>query len=1059
MSLFFINRPIFAWVIAIVIMLGGLLALTTLPISQYPQIAPTTVNISATYPGADAQTVENSVTKVIEQGMTGIDNLDYMTATSTSTGSASITLTFTSSADPDTAQVQTQNKLQLVQSQLPQVVQSNGITVSKSSTGFLMVIGFVSSDGKMNSTDLADYVDATVNDTLKRVEGVGSTQLFGSGYAMRIWLDPDKLAKYALMPNDVATAIEAQNTQVSAGQLGGLPARKGQQLNATVTAKSRLQTAEQFRNIILKSQTDGSLVRLNDVATVELGAESYTTQANYNGKPAAGVAVNLATGANAISTAEAVRTTINRLSSTFPQGVEVVYPYDTSPFVRLSIEEVVKTLAEAIVLVFLVMFIFLQNLRATIIPTIAVPVVLLGTFGVLSLFGYSVNTLTMFAMVLAIGLLVDDAIVVVENVERVMAEEGLPPKEATRKSMHEITGALIGIATVLSAVFVPMAFFGGSTGIIYRQFSVTIVSAMVLSVLVALVLTPALCATILRPPKDHATQTGPFGWFNRTFDRGTTAYRDGSHGIINRSWRFLAVFLAIVVAMGWMFARLPSSFLPEEDQGILITSVQLPVGATQDRTERVLKQVTDHYLSDEKDAVEGVFTASGFGFGGAGQNVGIGFVRLKDFSQRKTAASAAQAIAGRAMGAFSKIRDAQVFALAPPAIQGFGNTNGFDFYLQDVNGAGHDALIQTRNQLLALAGQSKLLANTRPNGQEDQPQFSVDIDQEKASALGVSLADINNTLSSAWGSDYVNDFIDRGRVKPVYMQSDANFRMQPEDLDKWQVRNASGAMVPFSAFASSHWTFGSPRLERYNGSAAVEIQGAAATGISSGAAMDEIDRLMAQLPAGYSHEWTGLSHQERLSGNQALSLYAISALVVFLCLAALYESWSIPFAVMLSVPIGIFGALLAATLFGQTNDVYFKVGLLTTIGLAAKNAILIVEFAIERQTAGMGLVEATLEAARQRLRPILMTSLAFILGVTPLAIASGAGSGAQNSVGIGVMGGMIAATVIGVFLVPLLFVTVRRIFKGRAAKPSTGPSTGPDTGQGTGEAPVTANQQ
>ncbi|MER8445228.1 efflux RND transporter permease subunit [Mesorhizobium sp. M1066] len=1047
MSVFFINRPIFAWVIAIVIMLGGLLALTSLPISQYPQIAPTTVNISATYPGADAQTVENSVTKVIEQGMTGIDNLDYMTATSTSTGSASITLTFTTSADPDTAQVQTQNKLQLVQSQLPQVVQSNGITVSKSSTGFLMVIGFVSTDGKMNSTDLADYVDATVNDTLKRVEGVGSTQLFGSGYAMRIWLDPDKLAKYALMPSDVASAIEAQNTQVSAGQLGGLPARKGQQLNATVTAKSRLQTAEQFRNIILKSQTDGSLVRLNDVATVELGAESYTTQANYNGKPAAGVAVNLATGANAINTAEAVRSTIARLSSTFPQGVEVVYPYDTSPFVRLSIEEVVKTLAEAIVLVFLVMFIFLQNLRATIIPTIAVPVVLLGTFGVLSLFGYSVNTLTMFAMVLAIGLLVDDAIVVVENVERVMQEEGLPPKEATRRSMHEITGALIGIATVLSAVFVPMAFFGGSTGIIYRQFSVTIVSAMVLSVLVALVLTPALCATILRPPKDHATQTGPFGWFNRVFDRGTLAYRDGSHGIINRSWRFLVVFLAIVVAVGWMFARLPSSFLPEEDQGILITSVQLPVGATQDRTERVLAEVTNHYLNQEKDVVDGVFTASGFGFGGAGQNVGIAFVRLKDFDLRKSPASAAQAIAGRAMGAFSKIRDAQVFALAPPAIQGFGNTNGFDFYLQDVNGAGHDALIQTRNQLLALAGQSKVLANTRPNGQEDQPQFSVDIDQEKASALGVSLADINNTLSTAWGSDYVNDFIDRGRVKPVYLQSDPNFRMQPEDLDKWQVRNASGAMVPFSAFASSHWTFGSPRLERYNGSAAVEIQGAAATGVSSGAAMDEIDKLVAQLPAGYSHEWTGLSHQEKLSGNQALSLYAISALVVFLCLAALYESWSIPFAVMLSVPIGIFGALLAASLFGQSNDVYFKVGLLTTIGLAAKNAILIVEFAIERQTAGMGLVEATLEAARQRLRPILMTSLAFILGVLPLAIASGAGSGAQNSVGIGVMGGMIAATVIGVFLVPLLFVTVRRIFKGRAAKPDTG------------ETPVTVNQQ
>lgn len=1051
MSAFFINRPIFAWVIAIVIMLGGLLALRSLPISQYPQIAPTTVNISASYPGADAQTVENSVTKVIEQGMTGIDNLDYMTATSTSTGQASITLTFTSGANADTAQVQTQNKLQLVQSQLPQVVQSNGITVSKSSTGFLMVIGFVSSDGKMNSTDLADYVDSTVNDTLKRVEGVGSTQLFGSGYAMRIWLDPDKLAQYSLMPSDVATAIEAQNTQVSAGQLGGLPARKGQQLNATVTAKSRLQTAEQFRNIILKSNTDGSLVRLNDVARVEIGAESYTTAAYYNGKPAAGVAVSLATGANAINTAEAVRATIDRLSSTFPQGVEVVYPYDTSPFVRLSIEEVVKTLAEAIVLVFLVMFVFLQNLRATIIPTIAVPVVLLGTFGVLSFFGYSINTLTMFAMVLAIGLLVDDAIVVVENVERVMAEEGLPPKEATRKSMNEITGALIGIATVLSAVFVPMAFFGGSTGIIYRQFSVTIVSAMVLSVLVALVLTPALCATILRPPKDHATQRGPFGWFNRAFDRGTTAYRDGSHGIINRSKRFLVVFLAIVIAMGWMFARLPSSFLPEEDQGILITSVQLPVGATQDRTERVLAEVTDHYLKEEKDAVDGVFTASGFGFGGAGQNVGIAFVRLKDFDKRKTPALAAKAVAGRAMGAFSRIRDAQVFALAPPAIQGFGNTSGFDFYLQDVNGAGHEALIQTRNQLLGLAGQSKLLANTRPNGQEDQPQFSVDIDQEKASALGIGLADINNTLSTAWGSDYVNDFIDRGRVKPVYLQSDAGFRMQPEDLDKWQVRNSGGAMVPFSAFASSHWTYGSPRLERYNGSAAVEIQGAAAAGVSSGAAMDEIDKLVAQLPVGYAHEWTGLSHQEKLSGNQAMALYAISALVVFLCLAALYESWSIPFAVMLSVPIGIFGALAAASLFGQTNDVYFKVGLLTTIGLASKNAILIVEFAIERQAAGIGLVEATLEAARQRLRPILMTSLAFILGVTPLAIASGAGSGAQNSVGIGVMGGMIAATVIGVFLVPLLFVTVRRVFKGKAAKQ--------DSGQDTDGTPATATQQ
>lgn len=1031
MSNFFINRPNFAWVIAIVIMLGGLLALNSLSISQYPQIAPTTVRISANYPGADAETVENSVTKVIEQGMTGIDNLDYMTATSTATGSASLSLTFTSAADPDVAQMQVQNKLQLVTSQLPQIVQNNGITVSKSSDSFLMVIGFVSTDGKLSATDLADYVDSTLNDTLKRVEGVGDTQIFGSSYAMRIWLDPDKLAKYALMPSDVATAIEAQNTQVSAGQLGAQPARAGQQLNATVTAQSRLQTPEQFRNVILKSTTNGSLVRLNDVARVELGSESYTNTSTYNGMPAAGLAINLATGANAISTAEAVQTTIARLAGTFPQGVEVVYPYDTTPFVRLSIEEVVKTLIEAIVLVFVVMLIFLQNIRATLIPTLAVPVVLLGTFGVLAVFGYSINTLTMFAMVLAIGLLVDDAIVVVENVERVMQEEGLPPKEATRKSMREITGALIGIATVLSAVFVPMAFFGGSVGVIYRQFSVTIVSAMILSVVVALVLTPALCATILRPAKSHGSKRGFFGWFNRVFDRGALAYGNGTQGIIRRGKSFLVAFLVIVLAMGWMFVRLPSAFLPQEDQGILMTSVQLPVGATRDRTQRVMKQVTDYYLNEEKDAVQGVMGVIGFGFGGQGQNVGLAFVRLKDFEERTSANLSASAVAGRATAAFSKIKDGRVFALAPPAIQGMGNSNGFDFYLQDVNGAGHAKLIETRNQLLALAGQSSRLANTRPNGQEDSPQFSIDIDQEKASALGVSISDINDTLSTAWGSDYVNDFIDRGRIKPVYLQSDSDFRMQPEDLWKWQVRNSEGTMVPFSSFASNHWTYGSPRLERYNGLSAVEIQGEAAAGVSSGAAMDEVDKLVAQLPAGYAHEWTGLSYQERLSGNQATALYAISVLVVFLCLVALYESWSIPFAVMLSVPIGVFGALLAALLFDQSNDVYFKVGLLTTIGLAAKNAILIVEFALERQAAGMGLVEATLEAARQRLRPILMTSFAFILGVTPLAIATGAGSGAQNAIGIGVMGGMIAATVLGIFFVPLLFVTVRRIFKGK----------------------------
>ncbi len=1043
MSNFFISRPNFAWVIAIVIMLGGLLALNSLSISQYPQIAPTTVRISATYAGADAETVENSVTKVIEQGMTGIDNLDYMTATSTSTGSASISLTFTSAADPDVAQMQVQNKLQLVESQLPESVQSTGLTVSKSSDSFLMVIGFVSTDGKMSANDLADYIDSTLNDTLKRVEGVGDTQIFGSGYAMRIWLDPDKLTKYALMPSDVATAIQAQNTQVSAGQLGALPARKGQQLNATVTAQSRLQTPEQFRDIILKSATDGSLVRLNDVARVELGAESYNSSSSYNGKPAAGLAINLATGANAISTAQAVQDTITRLAGTFPQGVEVVYPYDTTPFVRLSIEEVVKTLVEAIILVFVVMLIFLQNIRATLIPTLAVPVVLLGTFGVLAVFGYSINTLTMFAMVLAIGLLVDDAIVVVENVERVMEEEGLPPREATRKSMNEITGALVGIATVLSAVFVPMAFFGGSVGVIYRQFSVTIVSAMVLSVMVALILTPALCATLLKKPEAHGKQRGVSGWFNRGFDRATNAYRSGVGGVLARSGRFLVVFLVIVVAMGWLFTRLPSSFLPQEDQGILITSVQLPVGATQDRTERVLKQVTEYYLNNEKEAVEGVMSVVGFGFGGQGQNVGLAFVRLKDFDQRKAASLSASAVAGRAMGAFSQIRDGQVYALAPPAIQGMGNSNGFDFYLQDVNGAGHAKLIETRNKLLGLAHASDKLANTRPNGQEDTPQYSISIDQEKASALGVSLSDINATLSTAWGSQYVNDFIDRGRIKPVYVQSDADFRMQPEDLEKWQVRNSSGTMVPFSAFATGHWKYGSPRLERYNGSSAVEIQGEAAAGVSSGVAMDEIDNLMSQLPAGYAHEWTGLSYQEKLSGNQAASLYAISVLVVFLCLVALYESWSIPFAVMLSVPIGIFGALLAATLFGQTNDVYFKVGLLTTIGLAAKNAILIVEFAIERQAAGLGLVEATLEASRQRLRPILMTSFAFILGVTPLAIASGAGSGAQNAIGVGVMGGMIAATLIGIFLVPLLFVAVRRVFKAKTS-PQSAPAADAD---------------
>jgi multidrug efflux pump len=1037
MSRFFIDRPVFAWVLAIAVMLAGLLAIQTLSISQYPQIAPTSVRISASYPGADAATVENSVTKIIEQGMTGLDDLDYMTSTSTSTGQASISITFTSAANPDVAQMQVQNKLQLVTSQLPQVVQSTGISVNKVSSGFLMVVSFVSTDGALTTTDLADYVEASLNDTLKRVEGVGDTQIFGAGYAMRIWLDPDKLAKYALMPGDVATAIKAQNTQISAGQLGSLPTVKGQQLNVTVTARSRLQTPAQFRAIILKSQTDGSLVRLEDVATVELGAESYTHTSSYNGQPATGVAVSLATGANAINTSTRVQEAIERLKPTFPRNVEVVYPYDTTPFVRLSIQEVVKTLVEAVALVFVVMLVFLQNLRATFIPTIAVPVVLLGTFAVLSAAGYSINTLTMFAMVLAIGLLVDDAIVVVENVERVMAEKGLGPREATIESMSEITGALVGIATVLSAVFVPMAFFGGSVGVIYRQFSVTIVAAMVLSVLVALILTPALCATILTPVAAHHERRGLFGLFNRGFARTTDAYHAAASVVTKRRIAFLGLYLLIVVGAGLLFTRLPGSFLPEEDQGILLTAVQLPAGATQDRTIRAVERVSSWYRTNEKDAVDGAMAVVGFGFGGQGQNVGIVFIRLKPFDERRVKTLSAAAVAERARRAFAADRDAMIFPMAPPAIQGMGNSNGFDVYLKDVEGAGHERLTEVRNLLLAAAARDPSLIAVRPNGQEDTPQYAIDVDQEKASAFGLSLGDVNTTLSTAWGSDYVNDFIDRGRVKPVYLQADAPFRSQPTDLGRWHVRNATGEMVPFSAFATGRWTYGSPRLERYNGSPAVEIVGAAAPGVSTGTAMDAVDRLASVLPAGFSHEWTGLSAQEKLSGNQAGALYAISALVVFLALAALYESWSVPFAVMLSVPIGIFGALGAALLFGQTNDVYFKVGLLTTIGLSAKNAILIVEFAIDREAAGEGLVEATLSAARQRLRPIIMTSLAFILGVTPLAIASGAGSGAQNSVGIGVLGGMMAATVIGVFFVPLLYVAVRRLFPGRS-RPNAG---------------------
>jgi multidrug efflux pump len=1030
MSHFFIKRPIFAWVIAILIMLGGVLAIMRLPIAQYPQIAPTVVTITATYPGANAETAENSVTKVIEQNMTGLDYLQYMSSSSTSTGVVQISLTFTNEADADIAQVQVQNKLQLATPLLPQVVQQQGIKVVKSSSSFLMVLGFVSEDGKLSASDIADYVASSINDPISRVAGVGQVQLFGSEYAMRIWLDPDKLAKYNLMPGDVTTAIQAQNTQVTAGQLGGLPSVGGQQLNATITSQSRLQTVEQFKDIILRTASSGQTVRIGDVARVELGSKSYDSTARYNGKPASGMGISLATGANAVATAEAVKARIGQLSATMPQGLRVIYPYDTTPFVKLSIEKVVHTLFEAIVLVFVVMYVFLQSWRATIIPTIAVPVVLLGTFGVLSLAGYSINTLTMFAMVLAIGLLVDDAIVVVENVERVMVEEHLGPREATEKSMREITGALVGIGVVLSAVFIPMAFFNGSVGIIYRQFALTIVTAMLLSVLVALVLTPALCATILKPPKHHGAQRGLFGLFNRGFDRMADGYQRGAGVAIKRVAGMLIAFVAIVAAMVILFQRLPSSFLPEEDQGTIMTLIQLPVGATSARTLEVIKQVEHQYLDNEKDAVEGVFAVSGFSFAGQGQNVGLAFVSLKPFDARKSPATSAQAVVGRAMGAFAKIRDAMVFAILPPSIPGFGNAGGFDLYLQDTGGNGHEALIQARNQLLGQLGADKRVAQARPNGQDDTPQFNLDVDQAKATALGVNLGDLNTTLSAAWGGAYVNDFIDRGRVKQVYVQSDAPFRMDTSDIGRWYVRNTAGSMVPFSALSTDRWSFGSPRLERYNGVAAVELQGQAGQGVSSGVAMQAVEEQMAKLPKGYGHEWTGLSFQERLTGSQTLYLYSISLLIVFLSLAALYESWSVPFAVMLTVPIGVLGALVGATLFNQANDVYFQVGLLTTIGLAAKNAILIVEFALEQIAAGRGLVDATLHAARQRLRPILMTSLAFILGVLPLAVATGAGSASQNAVGIGVAGGMIAATVLGIVFVPALFVLVKRIFPG-----------------------------
>ncbi|WP_139541362.1 multidrug efflux RND transporter permease subunit AcrB [Klebsiella spallanzanii] len=1029
---FFIDRPIFAWVIAIIIMLAGGLSILKLPIAQYPTIAPPAISITAMYPGADAETVQNTVTQVIEQNMNGIDHLMYMSSNGDSTGTATITLTFESGTDPDIAQVQVQNKLALATPLLPQEVQQQGISVEKASSSFLMVVGVINTNGTMNQDDISDYVAANMKDTISRTSGVGDVQLFGSQYAMRIWMDPNKLNNFQLTPVDVISALKAQNAQVAAGQLGGTPPVPGQQLNASIVAQTRLTNTEEFGNILLKVNQDGSQVRLRDVAKIELGGESYDVVAKFNGQPASGLGIKLATGANALDTANAIRAELKKMEPFFPSGLKIVYPYDTTPFVQISIHEVVKTLVEAIILVFLVMYLFLQNFRATLIPTIAVPVVLLGTFAVLALFGFSINTLTMFGMVLAIGLLVDDAIVVVENVERVMAEEGLPPKEATRKSMGQIQGALVGIAMVLSAVFIPMAFFGGSTGAIYRQFSITIVSAMALSVLVALILTPALCATMLKPiPKgSHGATTGFFGWFNRMFDKSTHHYTDSVGNILRSTGRYLVLYLIIVVGMAWLFVRLPSSFLPDEDQGVFLSMAQLPAGATQERTQKVLDEMTDYYLTKEKNNVESVFAVNGFGFAGRGQNTGIAFVSLKDWSQRPGEENKVEAITGRAMGYFSQIKDAMVFAFNLPAIVELGTATGFDFQLIDQAGLGHEKLTQARNQLFGMVAQHPdVLSGVRPNGLEDTPQFKVDIDQEKAQALGVSISDINTTLGAAWGGSYVNDFIDRGRVKKVYIMSEAKYRMLPEDIGNWYVRGSDGQMVPFSAFSTSRWEYGSPRLERYNGLPSMEILGQATPGKSTGEAMNLMEELAGKLPAGIGYDWTGMSYQERLSGNQAPALYAISLIVVFLCLAALYESWSIPFSVMLVVPLGVVGALLAATFRGLTNDVYFQVGLLTTIGLSAKNAILIVEFAKDlMDKEGKGLIEATLEAVRMRLRPILMTSLAFILGVMPLVISSGAGSGAQNAVGTGVMGGMVTATVLAIFFVPVFFVVVRRRF-------------------------------
>ncbi|TWH64208.1 multidrug efflux pump [Azomonas agilis] len=1041
MSRFFIDRPIFAWVLALLVMLIGALSILRLPINQYPSIAAPAVAISVSYPGASAQTVQDTVVQVIEQQLNGLDGLRYISSQSYSDGNMTITVTFDQGTNPDIAQVQVQNKLQLATPMLPQEVQQQGIRVTKSATSFLMVLGLVSTDGRLDRGDLADYIVSNIQDSISRTRGVGDFQVFGTQYAMRIWLDPARLNNYQLTPVDVRNAINAQNVQISSGQLGGLPAVPGQQLTATIIGKTRLKTPEEFRKILLRVNQDGSQVRLGDVATVELSSQDANLSSLYNGMPASGIGVKLATGANALETAKGVRATMAKLEPFLPEGVEVVYPYDTSPVISASIMTVVQTLFEAIGLVFLVMYLFLQSFRATLIPTLAVPVVLLGTFAVLAACGFTINTLTMFAMVLAIGLLVDDAIVVVENVERLMAEEGLSPVEATRKSMDQIQGALVGIGLVLSAVFLPMAFFTGSAGIIYRQFSITIAAAMTLSVLVALIFTPTLCASLLKPSDhDHHEKRGFFGWFNRTFDRGVHRYGQGVRGILHHKLPFMLVYLGIVGAVGYLFTQVPTAFLPNEDQGVMFVQVQTPPGSTAERTQQTVDAMRDYLLKEESDIVASAFTVTGFNFAGRGQNSGLAFVNLKPWAERQAPGQDVFALIARAQQRFAGFRDAMVFAFAPPAVMELGNASGFNLFLEDRTGLGHEVLMQARNQFLGLAAQSPVLTAVRPNGLNDEPQYRLLIDDEKARALGVSLTEINNILSSGWGSSYVNDFIDRGRVKKVFMQGTAEARMSPENFNDWFVRNEQGRMVPFSAFATGEWVYGSPKLERYNGISAIEILGRPADGYSSGDAMKAVADIIAKLPPGIGYSWTAVSYEEQMSGNLAPALYALSLLVVFLCLAALYESWSIPFAVMLVVPLGVLGAVVATLWRDLSNDIFFQVGLLTTVGLTAKNAILIVEFAKDLHEQGKSAFEAAVEACRMRLRPIVMTSLAFSLGVLPLAIAKGAGAGSAHAIGTGVLGGMISATTLVLFWVPLFFVVITALSKkpeqpsGRAAE-------------------------